>query len=100
MGNIAGQEVPAANIGPGNMDELLHDNRRMVLADHVRCKVEMVVMQHHDGGAIFSFNLCDYSVSNGPVGNVVTVRPGVLNSTSDRRIFIRIKEIMFKNQRT
>src|SRR6266567_2331234 len=56
--------MPAAHIGPGNVNKLLDDDRGVALANHRCSQVEMVVVEHDDNVATFTINLSVYRVSN------------------------------------
>src|SRR5579859_735480 len=76
--HVAGQELPAANIGPGNVYELLHDDGRVLLANHGGRKVKVIVMQHHHRRSLTSINLSTYCIGYGAVGDTIAIFPGIL----------------------
>src|SRR5690242_13981448 len=76
--HVAWQELPAANIGPGNVNELLHDDGRVLLTNHGGSQIEMIVVQHYNWRSLTSLNLGTYRVSDGAIGDTVAIFPGIL----------------------
>src|SRR6266852_3997348 len=79
LGDIAGQEMPAAHIGPGDVNKLLYDDQWMAFANHRCGQVELVVMEHDDNAAVLTINLSVYRVGNSLVCYAVTICPVVLD---------------------
>src|SRR5260221_1404082 len=74
--------LPVTNFGPGNMNELLHDNGRpgAVEADHSRDQGEMVVVKHNGGrGVLITVKLSSNCVGNGFSCLTVAVFPRILH---------------------
>ncbi len=68
------------------MNKLLHDDSWVVLANHRRSQVQVIIMQHDDGHCIFAFYLNIYRVSNGLVCHAIAIFPGILNLACESRI--------------
>ena len=94
MCNVAGQEMPAADIGPGDVDELLHDHGGVIFTDHLRCQVEMVIMQHDNSGALLTFDFYIYGIGDSAVSDTVAICPGILYSAGERGILVGIVKVV------
>ena len=49
LADVAGQHAPGVGLGPGNVDEVVQEEVRPLLADVLGRQVEVVVVQHHHG---------------------------------------------------
>src|SRR5437764_2801040 len=76
--------MPAANVRPGDVNELMNNHLWMTLANHLSCQIEMVVMQHDDDRTIFAFDLGVHRFSYGRISDCVPVHPGVLQPANSR----------------
>src|SRR5947208_15136264 len=73
--NIAGHELPAANIRPGNVDELLHNDRWMLLANDSRSKVAVVIVQQNNRYSLAAHHFDIHNVSNRASADVIALCP-------------------------
>src|SRR5258706_3902184 len=89
--------LPVTNFGPGNVNELLHDNGWLgaVGADHGGNQVEMVVVKHNNSrGVLITVKFSANCVGNGLICLTVAVFPRILDLFSRQRRFNMVEEIV------
>ena len=76
------------------MDELLHNDRWVLLANHSRSKVEVVIVQHDNRYSLTAHNFGIDSVSNRAIGDIVTILPGILHFLRGKGVLHRIVQVV------
>ena len=87
------EHPPGVRLGPRDVDEVVEEDVRARLADHPGQRVEVVVVDHHDG-LFLALDLVDHGLGQVPVDGLVAVVEGLHLVPADVRRVAQVPEVV------
>ena len=93
LADPARQDPPAVGLGPGDVDEVVEEGVRTLVADHPGGRVEVVVVEHHQR-PLTPLDLTQHRPGDVPVDRLVAEVPGVELLLADVRRVGEVPEVV------